>query len=105
MGKYSSEEAVARKKSELRGLGVVFETLGNPALAPGLQLGNFATQADAEQALARIARRGVKTAKVIEERAEQRGQRLKLAAVDAALRSQLDGIQPFLAGKVFSSCS
>ena len=105
MGKYSNDEAVARKKSELRGLGVVFEVLGNPALAPGLQLGNFATQADAKQALALIARKGVKTAKVIEDRAEQRGQRLRLAAVDAGLRSQLDGIQPVLAGKAFRPCA
>ena len=105
MGKYSNDEAVARKKSELRGLGVVFEVLGNPALAPGLQLGNFGTQADAEQALARIARKGVKTAKVIEDRAEQRGQRLRLAAVDAGLRSQLDGIQSLLADKAFRPCA
>ena len=104
MGKYSNDEAVARKKSELRGLGVVFEVLGNPALAPGLQLGNFASRADAEQALARIARKGVKTAKVIEDRAEQRGQRLRLAAVDAGLRSQLDGIQSLLAGKAIRPC-
>ena len=104
MGKYSNDEAVARKKSELRGLGVVFEVLGNPALAPGLQLGNFASRADAEQALARIARKGVKTAKIIEDRAEQRGQRLRLAAVDAGLRSQLDGIQSLLAGKAFRPC-
>ena len=105
MGKYSNDEAVARKKSELRGLGVVFEVLGNPALAPGLQLGNFASRADAEQALARIARKGVKTAKIIEDRAEQRGQRLRLAAVDAGLRSQLDGIQSLLAGKAFRPCA
>ena len=104
MGKYSSIEAVARKKSELRGMGVVFEALGNPALAPGLQLGSFATQAEAQQSLAGIARKGVKTARVLQDRAEQRGQRLRLAAVDSMLRSQLDGIQPLLAGKTFRPC-
>lgn len=105
MGKYSSNEAVTRKKSELRGLGVVFEALDNPALEPGLQLGSFITQADAEQALARITKKGVKTARVMEERAEQRGQRLKLAAVDTLLRSKLDGIEPQLAGKAFKPCA
>ena len=104
MGKYSSIEAVARKKSELRGMGVVFEALGNPALAPGLQLGSFTTQAEAQQSLAGIARKGVKTARVLQDRAEQRGQRLRLAAVDSMLRSQLDGIQPLLAGKTFRPC-
>jgi hypothetical protein len=105
MGKYSSEESVAKKKVELRWLGVSFEALNNALLAPGLSLGNFKTQLEAEAALARIVKKGVKTAKVIQERAEQRGQRLKLAAVDAALRSQLDAIQPQLAGKALQPCS
>ena len=104
MGKYSNADAVTKKKGELRGLGVSFETLNNPALEPGLSLGHFDSQAAADLELARIAKKGVKTAKVIQERAEQRGQRLKLAAVNAALRSQLDAIKPQLAGKAFQSC-
>ncbi|MGB4117125.1 MAG: SPOR domain-containing protein [Polaromonas sp.] len=105
MGKYNSDEAVVKKKSELRGLGVSFEALNNPSLEPGLSLGNFKTQPEAEAELARIAKKGVKTAKVMQERAEQRGQRLKLPAVDAALRGQLDVIKPQLAGKAFAMCS
>ncbi len=105
MGKYSNDEALAKKRSELRGLGVAFEALDNAALAPGLLLGSFTTRTDAEQSLARIARKGVKTAKVLEERAEQRGQRLKLPAVNTALRSQLDAIKPQLAGKAFGPCT
>lgn len=104
MGKYSNDEALSKKRSELRGLGVAFEPLDNAALAPGLLLGSFTTRADAEQSLARIARKGVKTAKVLEERAEQRGQRLTLAAVNTTLRSQLDAIKPQLAGKAFKPC-
>lgn len=105
MGKYSGDEAVVKKKSELRGLGVSFEALGNPALEPGLSLGNFKTQGEAEAELERIAKKGVKTAKVMQERAEQRGQRLKLPTVDTALRSQLDAIKPQLAGKALVVCS
>ena len=105
MGKYSGDEAVIKKKSELRGLGVSFEALNNPTLEPGLSLGNFKTQPEAQVELERIAKKGVKTAKVVQERAEQRGQRLKLPTVDAALRNQLDVIKPQLAGKVFVACS
>jgi hypothetical protein len=105
MGKYSSPEAVAKKQSELRGLRVSFEALTNPALEPGLSLGSFKTQAEADTELARIAKKGVKTAKVVQERAEQRGQRLKLPTVDASLRNQLDAIKPQLAGKAFLACS
>ena len=104
MGKYSSDEAVIKKKSELRGLGVSFEALNNTAFEPGLSLGSFKTQPEAEAELARIAKKGVKTAKVIQERAEQRGQRLKLPSVDAAVRGQLDAIKPQLAGKALVAC-
>ncbi len=104
MGKYNSADAAIKKQSELRGLGVSFVTLSNAALEPGLSLGNFKTQAEADAELARIAKKGVKTAKVIQEKAEQRGQRLKLSAVDTALRNQLDGIKAQLAGKAFQSC-
>lgn len=105
MGKYNSDEAVVNKRSELRGLGVSFEALNNASLEPGLSLGNFTTQPEAEAELARIAKKGVKSAKVVQERAEQRGQRLKLAAVDPALRSQLSSIKPQLAGKALQTCS
>lgn len=105
MGKYSSADAVAKKKTELRGMGVSFDVLTNAALEPGLSLGNFKTQGEADTELVRITKKGVKTAKVIQERAEQRGQKLKLPTVTTALRSQLDAIKPQLAGKAFQVCS
>ena len=105
MGKYSSDEAVRKKKTQLRSLGVSFEALNNDGLEPGLSLGSFKTQPEAEAELNRIAQKGVKTAKVMQERAELRGQRLRLPTVDAALRSQLDAIKPQLAGKVLVACS
>ena len=104
MGKYSSDEAVVKKKTQLRSLGVSFEALNNISLEPGLSLGSFKTQPEAEAELNRIAQKGVKTAKVIQERAELRGQRLRLPTVNAALRSQLDAIKPQLAGKTFAVC-
>ena len=105
MGKYNSADAVDKKKAELRGLGVTSAALTNPSLEPGLSLGSFKTQPDADAELARIAKKGVKTAKVVQDRAEQRGQRLKLPVVNPALRSQLDAIKPQLAGKAFQTCS
>jgi len=105
MGKFSSADAVDKKKAELRGLGVTFDAPNNAALEPGLSLGSFKTQAEADTELARIAKKGVKTARVIQERAEQRGLKLKLPTVNAALRTQLDAIKPQLAGKAFQACS
>ena len=104
MGKYSSLDAVNKKKSELRQLHVNFDALNNAALEPGLSLGVFGSKDEADNAMAGIAKRGVRTAKVIQSQPEVRGQRLKLAAVDTALRPQLDAIKPQLAGKVLQAC-
>lgn len=105
MGKYPSDDALAKKRSELRQLGVAFRSVNNDTLAPGLALGSFALQADADRELARIATKGVRTARVVQERAEARGQILKLAAVDGALRAQLDTLKPQLEGKPLRPCS
>lgn len=104
MGKYSSADAILKKQAELRGMSVSFEALDNAALEPGLSLGSFTTQAEADRALVRIAKKGVKTAKVIQERSELIGQRLKIPTVDTELRSQLEIIKPQLAGKPFKAC-
>jgi len=105
MGKYSTEEAMAKKRGELRQLGVAFRSVDSEALSPGLALASFPLQADAEKELARVATKGVRTARVAQERAEARGQILKLSAVDAALRAQLDTLKPQLEGKALRTCS
>lgn len=105
MGKYSSDEALAKKRAELRQLGVAFRPVTNPALAPGLALASFPGQADADKELARIATKGVRTARVAQERAELRGQMLKIAAVNDAVRAQIDAIKPQLGGKTLQSCA
>jgi len=104
MGKYTSEDALAKKRAELRGLGVSFEALVNPALGPGLSLGHYSSQAEAERELAKVATRGVRTAKVVQERPEARGQMLKLPAADAAIKTKLEALKLQLAGKPLQAC-
>lgn len=104
MGKYLTPEGVSRKKAELRELGVSFEVPANPSLEPGLSLGGFTTEEAAAQQLEAIAARGVRTAKVVKEREEVRGQLLKLAAVDEALRPRLEELKPALAGRNLRPC-
>lgn len=105
MGKYNTEEALSKKRGELRQLGVSFRAVNNDALAPGLALGSFPTQAEADKELARIATKGVRTARVTQERAEVRGQIVKFATVDSELRTQLDTIKAQFEGKALRSCS
>ena len=104
MGPYAGVEQVARKRAELRQLGISFEALTNPALEPGLSLGGFASEAAAGQQLAVLAERGVRTARVLQERPEQRGQRLLLPAVDDNLRPRLAELRSVLSTKPLRPC-
>jgi hypothetical protein len=104
MGKYTNAETLAKKKTELRELSVAFETLKNPALEPGISLGAHATQAQANEAMASLAKRGVRTGKVVQELPERKGQILKLPVVDEALRAQLDGIKSVVGAAGLGVC-
>lgn len=88
MGKYDAA-TLERKKGELQRKNVVFDLIAVPALQPGLSLGRYSTEGNARTALAQLESRGVKTAKVVLERPEGRGQFLKFPAADAALQGQL----------------
>jgi len=96
MGRYASVEHAARKKAELRQIGVSFEPLSDPALEPGFALGRFVSASAAGAQLQALADRGVRSAKVVQERPEARGELLKLAAVDDSLRPRLEQLRPTL---------
>ena len=104
MGKYPSAEEVNKKKGELRQLGVSFQPLVNPALELGLSLGGFTSEDGANEHLNTLTQRGVRTARVVVERPELRGQLLKLLAVDEALRARVDELKTALGGKPLRAC-
>lgn len=104
MGRYAGVEQVARKRAELRQRGVSFEALANPELEPGLSLGSFPTEAAATVQLQVLAERGVRTARVVQERPDQRGMRLLLPVVDDNLRTRLDELKAPLGAKILRPC-
>lgn len=104
MGRYANEEALVKKRNELRRRNLSFEPPLDPALNPGLSLGQFNSQADANAGLEAIIQRGVRTARVLQERPEVRGHTLKLAAADAALLAKVETIKPLLVGKALQPC-
>lgn len=104
MGKFTSLEDLAKKRAQLAALNLRWESLTNPSLVPGLSLGGYETQAAANTALEAFSRRGVRTARVVQERAEVRGLLLRLPATDDALRARLDQLRPMLSGKPVRPC-
>ncbi len=104
MGRYANEEVMAKKRIELASLKLKFEPLSNPSLQLGLSLGAFDTIAAANAQLESLSRRGLRTARVVQERAELRGLMLRLPATDQAMRASLAELKPAMAGKVLSPC-
>ncbi len=104
MGKYPNADALAKKRNELAALNLKLEALTNPSLELGFSLGSFETQTAATNALNTLTKRGVRTARVVQERAELRGTNLKLSAVDDALSGRLDEMKAALAGKALRAC-
>lgn len=105
MGKYANAAELAKKRAQLANLRQTFEPLSNPALAPGLSLGAFASQAQADAALEALALRGVRTARVVQEQPASQAYRLRLPAVDDALQKQLPQVRAALAGQVLLPCN
>ncbi len=105
MGKFPSAEALAKKQAELAAKKLVPLGLTNPDLQPGLSLGGFATQAEAVAELDKMALRGIRTAKVVQERKGGKQSQLKLPAVTAEVKAQLVDVKPALAGRTLQSCN
>ena len=104
MGKYLNAEVLARKRAELAGMNLKTEALNNPALEIGLSLGGFESQAAATAELARLAQRGIRTARVVQEREEGTVFALTLPALTEAMKAKLEEVKPALGGKALKKC-
>jgi hypothetical protein len=95
---------MARKKTELRELKVDFREVGSPSLSPGLALGTYSSEAAAQQALQDVVRKGVRSAKVAQERIETTSVSLRLPAITDAQRAAVASLGAPLAGKKLQRC-
>jgi len=94
MGRYADRETLQRKLAELKRLKLDGEDLrGPPELQPGISLGRFDSQDSAKAAMAQMAQRGLRTARVIALRQAQSQAVLRVPAADAVLRARLAGLQ------------
>jgi hypothetical protein len=104
MGKFPNAAAQDKKRVELEKMKLKLQSLDNPELQLGLSLGRFETQAQAQAELAALQKRGVRTARVVQERLEIRQSQLRIPAADEALRTKLEEIKPALGDKTLRSC-
>ncbi len=104
MGKFPNNAAVEKKRAELDKMKLKLQPLDNPELQLGLSLGRFETQAQAQASLNALQRRGVRTARVVQERPETRQSLLRIPAADEALRPKLEELKPALGDKTLRNC-
>ena len=100
MGKYPNNTMRDLKKSQLNQIKVRYEILTEGSLEPGLSLGSHATQLAANQALQQLVKQGVRTARVLQESPDQKGQTLHIPAIDETGRSKLSSVYASLAGQL-----
>lgn len=103
MGKLNDDQ-MQRKKTELRELNVEFREVRVAALSPGLALGTFSSEAAAQQGLAIVVRKGVRSARVAQERPEATVFALRLPAITDEQREAVDALGNALAGKKLQPC-
>ena len=103
MGRFDDIETLDRKRAELRARKVDHDRAGG-TLELGLSLGRFSSKEAAERELTNLGTKGVRTARVVQERAEAPGFTLRLPAVNDALRAQLDVLRTAMAGKTLRAC-
>jgi hypothetical protein len=104
MGPYASAQALQSKQDELTRLGLSYEVLGQSAQTPGLSLGSFASQAQAEAALQTLQAKGVRTAQVTQLASSARSWRMRLGQVDLAVLTQLSALAAALPGQGLMPC-
>ena len=104
IGKLADADAVRTKRGELRDLGVDTDRPG-PGLEPGLSLGRFSSEEAAQRALSDLGRKGVRTARVVQERRDTPAYQLRLPSADAELRQQAArSLRGVLGGKDLRLC-
>lgn len=105
MGKFANAEALEKKRGELAVLKLVPQPLQNPSLEIGISLGGYDTQAAATAELTKLTQRGIRTARVVQERAAGNATYLKLPAVTDAMKQRLNDVKPALAGQSLKACT
>lgn len=105
MGRYETTDLLLKKRAEISAMNLRMEPLNNPALQPGLSLGGFPTQAQADETLLQLNKRGVHTARVVQELQGGVAFELHLPAVSEALKAKLGDVKAVLAGKPLRPCA
>lgn len=95
MGRFTDRETLQRKLEEVQRMNLAANELRSPAeLAPGLTLGEFGAEADAQARLDRLQARGVRTARVLQLPSPGAEHRLRAERVERSAAEKLAAQEP-----------
>lgn len=102
MGRYEDDETLQRKLEELKRRRIEAQPVRHAELQPGIEVARFEDKEVADEALARLSQRGLRTARVLTLVPPQPQQMLRIAAVDPARVNALSALKlsPGVAGFV-----
>lgn len=104
IGKFANPQALDKKRAELLAMNIKSDPASAAHLVPGLALGRFDSEASATEDLGRLRKLGVRTARVVQERAASQSTVLKLPAATAAMKAQVAALDEALAAKSPRNC-
>ena len=105
MGPYSQAADFAKKREQLTDLKLKFFALTGNGQSPGFSLGIFSSQEAAKAGLQDLTKRGVRSARVLQERAASVSYHLRLPSMGSADQAALDSIKAALpSGKPLALC-
>lgn len=105
-GRFADREAQREKEAQLRRLQLDFEPVtAPPELAPGLMLARFDSREAADEALARVHQRGVRSARVVALPAPPLQHWLRADRADPDLQARLRALKPAALGVGFGPCA
>ncbi|MGQ0710896.1 MAG: SPOR domain-containing protein [Rhodoferax sp.] len=104
IGKFANVQALEKKRAELSALNLKTDPVTAAHLAPGLSLARLESEAAANEELNRLRKQGVRTARVVQERAASQNTYLRLPAATEALKAQVQQWEDSLGGKALRAC-
>lgn len=105
MGRFPNREFMQRKAEELRRAGVNYEELKYFAeLEPGLVLGRYSREEDAQAGLQALIGQRIRSARVVTVTPASVSYTLRLAQADTALQGSAMALRDQLGGKAFVTC-
>ncbi len=104
VGKFANVQALEKKRAELSALNLKTDPVSAAHLAPGLSLARLESEEAANEELNRLRKQGVRTARVVQERAASQNTYLRLPAATEALKTQVQQWDDLLGAKALRAC-